>query len=84
MDSKEYEYVCNKTWFKLIVDGSFMFYKKNEILQHYLKLLSQEGFDTYIFDCSKWESHKFLKMIIFERSNQSLKLIRWIGYDFRA
>lgn len=56
MDNKQYEVICKKTWFKLLVDGVSKFYTRHEVLEKYLKLLKTEGFDTYYFNCNDWEN----------------------------
>jgi len=56
MDSKKYKDICKQTWFNLLIDNSFMFYKKHDVLENHLKILKQEEFDTYVFNCTDWVS----------------------------
>lgn len=45
-------------WKQLLLNGCVKLFWKNEILYQFIVDISQEGFEIYIFDCSKWNSQK--------------------------
>ncbi len=48
-----------KLWRQLLLNGSAKLFWRNEILDQYLNEISNEGFDIYTLDCSKWNSHNY-------------------------
>ncbi|NLD46735.1 MAG: hypothetical protein GX660_05980 [Clostridiaceae bacterium] len=54
MDREEYELICKRTWFSLLVDGSLKLFENYEVLKKYLKALEDEDFYIYHLDCNQW------------------------------
>ena len=48
-------------WKQLLLNGCVKLFWKNEILYQFIADISQEGFEIYIFDCSKWNSRNYHK-----------------------
>ncbi|HDR7345125.1 MULTISPECIES: barstar family protein [Bacillus cereus group] len=46
-------------WRQLLLNGSVKLFWKNEILDEFISNISREGFDTYTFDCSKWNKTNY-------------------------
>ncbi|MBP0724077.1 barstar family protein [Bacillus sp. RG28] len=46
-------------WRQLLLNGSVKLFWNEEILDKYLTEISNEGFDIYTLDCSKWNSHNY-------------------------
>jgi len=56
-----------KLWRQLLLNGAVNLFWKEEILDKYVSEISNEGFDIYEIDCSKWKSnqkHIFLVVTI--------------------
>lgn len=50
MESKEFKQI----WYSLLIDGSYKFYRSDNIVEKYIKLLNNENFDAYYLNCNDW------------------------------
>lgn len=50
MEGKE----CKQIWFSLLVDGIYKFYRSDNVLEKYIKLLNDENFNAYYLNCNDW------------------------------
>ncbi|WP_027633654.1 hypothetical protein [Clostridium hydrogeniformans] len=70
MNNIDFKDISSKTWFSLLVDGCFKFYRKYEVLENYIKLLEKEDFHVYSFHCNEFkDAGEFEKEIAIKINN---------------